>query len=240
MGASGAAVGSLADFLGVPTGVANLEVSALPFRAYALCYNEFYRDQDLIDPVTIDLTGGPDTTTNTDLLRAAWQKDYFTTCRPDTQKGDDVSIALSGDADVTTDADNNDFLGVKSTTQSNAIKSMDTDGGAADRLRLGNNTEPDVNKLYADLSNVEAVSINDLRLATSLQRYKENMLRYGARYAERLAHAFGIRNADGRLQRPEYLGGGKNIIQFSEIPQTAPSIDDRDWETYFLYNVVKR
>lgn len=131
MGASGAAVGSLADFLGVPTGVANLEVSALPFRAYALCYNEFYRDQDLIDPVTIDLTGGPDTTTNTDLLRAAWQKDYFTTCRPDTQKGDDVSIALSGDADVTTDADNNDFLGVKSTTQSNAIKSMDTDGGAA-------------------------------------------------------------------------------------------------------------
>ena len=66
-GGSGAAIGSLADYLGVPTGVNNIEVSALPFRAYAAIWNEFYRDQDLETELTIDLTSGPDTTTSTAL-----------------------------------------------------------------------------------------------------------------------------------------------------------------------------
>lgn len=96
----GFAVGSLADYLGIPPGVAALEVSALPFRAYALIYNEWYRDQDLQTPLTVDLTSGPDTTTNKDLQNAAWEKDYFTTSRPWEQKGPTITIPIGGDAPV--------------------------------------------------------------------------------------------------------------------------------------------
>ena len=96
----GAAVGSLADYLGVPTGVANLQVSALPFRGYSLIWNEFFRDQDLQTPVTVNTGNGVDTTTNTSLLRAAWEKDYFTSSRPWIQKGPQVSIPLGSTAPV--------------------------------------------------------------------------------------------------------------------------------------------
>ena len=80
-GVGGAPVGSLADYLGVPTAVNSLEVSALPFRAYALVFNEYFRDQDLVTPLTIDITSGPDTTTSTALQNCAWEKDYFTSAR---------------------------------------------------------------------------------------------------------------------------------------------------------------
>ena len=93
-------VGSLHDFLGVPPDCEDPKTSALPFRAYNMIYNEYFRDQDLIDPVAMSTGSGEDLTTNTDLLRAAWMKDYFTSARPDTQKGDDVEISLTGDAPV--------------------------------------------------------------------------------------------------------------------------------------------
>jgi len=99
---TGFAVGSLADYLGVPTGVppgaSNLDVSALPFRAYALIFNEWYRDQDLVSPLTVDLTSGPDTTTNLALQNIAWEKDYFTSSRPWEQKGPAITIPLGTEA----------------------------------------------------------------------------------------------------------------------------------------------
>ena len=78
---SGAATGSLADYLGVPIGT-DIEVSALPFRAYALIYNEWYRDQDLIDEIGFSTASGVDTTTSTSMQQRSWERDYFTTARP--------------------------------------------------------------------------------------------------------------------------------------------------------------
>lgn len=230
-------VGSLFDHMSVPPDCEQ-QVSAMPIRAYNLIYNEFFRDQDLIDPVTVSTASDEDTTTNTDLLRASWRKDYFTSARPDTQKGDDVEIALTGDAPVSgigfsgNVTSNTTINGVKESGQTsevdytNAASTSDT--ATRDNLTFkmegsGTDAYPDI---AANLSDVSAVSVNDLRLATALQRYKENMLRHGSRYVERLQSAFGVRNLDARLQRPEYLGGGKNTIQFSEIIQSAPSVDD--------------
>ena len=105
VGVAGAAIGSLADYLGVPTGVNNLIVSALPFRAYSLIWNEFYRDQDLQTALTISKASGPDTTTNIQLQNVAWEKDYFTTARPWTQKGPEITIPLGTTAPVQADGE---------------------------------------------------------------------------------------------------------------------------------------
>lgn len=91
----GFAIGSLADYMAIPSGIPDLEVCALPFRAYALLYNECYRDQDLEEELPISLESGPDTTTNTTLQRCDWARDYFTTARPWPQKGPAVSVPVN-------------------------------------------------------------------------------------------------------------------------------------------------
>lgn len=225
-------VGSLADYLGsVPT-INNLEVSALPFRAYALIFNEFYRDQDLVTALTIDLTSGVDTTTNTDLQNIAWEKDYFTSARPWTQKGPEITIPVLGQAPVqgigvnAAGAPSGSTPNIRETdrnpvTYANAYNF--NAGGAVMETTTGTGTfQP---RIYADLSDAAAVTINDLRTAFALQRYEEARARWGSRYTEYLAY-LGVRSSDARLQRPEYLGGGKQVIQFSEVLQTAP--DDAD------------
>lgn len=224
----GAAIGSLADYLGIPVGVNSLEVSALPFRAYAMIYNEWYRDQDLQTELVVDEGSGPDTTTSTLLKNIGWEKDYFTSSRPWEQKGPAITIPLGTRADVK-------GLGVFGTvnpiTAGQAVRESDgTDPtypfsslvtGDDIALKLTSNTgattRPD---LYADLTGASAVTINILREAMALQRFEEARARYGSRYTEYLRY-LGIRSSDARLQRPEYLGGGKTTLQFSEVLQTA-------------------
>jgi hypothetical protein len=227
-GGSGASIGSLADYLGVPTGVNNIEVSALPFRGYALIWNEHYRDQDLETELTIDTTDGADTTTNTTLQNVAWEKDYFTSSRPWTQKGSEVSLPLGTSANIYTDVNAPNDIGVYSTA-AGAFRKLDTDGSAGGTVRVDSATEASGN-LYADLSTATSATINDLREAMALQKYKEARARYGSRYTEYLRY-LGVESPDSRLQRPEYLGGGKQTIQFSEVLQTAPSIDDTSAES---------
>ena len=229
-GGTGAAVGSLADYLGVTPSVNNLVASALPFRGYALIWNEWYRDQDLQSELTIDLTSGADTTTSTTLQNGAWEKDYFTSARPFEQKGPAITIPIGTSAPIT-------GMGmVGQTYATGPAGAYETDGtGAASYAKYQNSAatitryEEDPNNpgfpnIRADLTNASAVTINALREAMALQRFAEARARYGSRYTEYLRY-LSVKSSDARLQRPEYLGGGKNVIQFSEVLQTAEGAD---------------
>lgn len=223
-GDAGFAKGSLADHLGIPPLVKDLVVSALPFRAYNYIYNEFYRDQDLQEPVVWSKASGEDTTTNKNMLQGCWEKDYFTAARPNSQKGDDVEIPLSGNAPVIlrSPSNTNPARAVRADTHAGLATDLQSDAAGVIYNGSGVPVAIDPNDtLVTDLSDVSAVSINDLRLAVKLQTYRENMLRYGSRYIERLQAAFRVRPQDARLQLPEYLGGGKQNVQFSEVLQTA-------------------
>lgn len=225
----GAAVGSLADYLGVCPGVIGLEVSALPFRAYAMIWNEWYRDQDLQTELVIDTTSGPDTTTSVALQQSAWEKDYFTTARPWEQKGPSITIPLGTTAPVTGIA-----LGSGQTYPGNSTGFIDSAGVTAPAGQWSGNSPgwiakgniagaggPDIN---ADLSAASAITINLLREAFALQRFEEARARFGSRYVEYLRY-LGVRSSDARLQRPEFLGGGRYPVQFSEVLQTAEGTD---------------
>jgi hypothetical protein len=229
------AVGSLADHLGLPPEPTSLAVSALPFRAYAAIFNDWYRDEQLQTELTVDLTSGSDTTTNTDLQFGGWAKDYFTSSRPSPQLGSEVSIPLTGDAPVVGIGKENQAYGrgnvpVYETDGSGTVtytNASEIDSGSINTKAL---IEQDPNNIgfpniRADLSDVSAVDINALRTASALQRFKEKMNRRGARYVEYLQSMFGVSPQDARLQNPEYLGGGKVTIQFSEVLQTAEGTD---------------
>lgn len=224
-------VGTLRDYLGLP--IDNkyaLKVSALPFRAYNLVYNEFYRDQDLIDELYVptgaggekvdDTTGEVESMAIYNLQNVSWEKDYFTTSRPWAQKGPQVTIPVQG-ADKIIPAINTTGAATKFTTGGSP-------GGDvqiwADELRAPGDwgiryaSGIGINAKGLDIA---ALDIHDLRLALGLQRYEEARANYGSRYIEYLRYAFGVRCSDYRLQRPEYLGGGSSLMQISEVLGTG-------------------
>lgn len=219
--------GTLADYLGCPA-VNGLEVSALPFRAYDLIFNEYFRDQDLVTPLTIDLTSGPDTTSNVTLQNVAWEKDYFTSARTSPQKGPTVTIPLSGETPVLGISKHNQVFGTNKagyesggSAQTNFPFGSAIDPASLDTTYYVEGTAaaggyPDIRVEGDGLS----INLADLREGAAIQRYQENAARYGTRYTEYLRR-YGVRAADARLQRPEYLGGGKQTLQFSEVLQTG-------------------
>lgn len=207
-------VGELPDYLGVPPEIDNLVVSALPFRAYNLIWNEWYRDQDLQTELAISEASGVDSTTSVALQRCAWEKDYLTSSRPWEQKGPSITIPIGTTAPV-----NMLELGAARTAQRNGAAA----GANMQVVQAGGTTGTLLN-WEADLSGASAVTVNSLREAMALQRFEEARARYGSRYVEYLRY-LGVRSSDARLQRPEYLGGGRNTIQFSEVLQTAEGTD---------------
>lgn len=221
---AGFTAGELADYFGIPPGVASQTVLAFLFRAYSMIWNEFYRDQDLMTPRPISLAGGNDPLTPTTLAKIAWEKDYFTAARPWTQRGPAVTIPLGSSAPVVNNgtavqfAENaagttNPFtMGRLSNTANSSLIAPPT-GTALASLYYKSG-------LQADLSAAVGPAVNDVRRLFALQRYAEARALYGARYTEYLRY-LGVRSSDARLQRPEYLGGGKQTISFSEVLQTA-------------------
>lgn len=235
----------LADYLGVGSssgtpGSGSIQVSALPFRAYQMIYNEYYRDENLIDPVEFSLDSGliqstdPDFNSLTSIRRRAWEKDYFTSALPWAQRGEEVLLPLHGSAPVVL-SDNSrsqtvvqtpsgDPVGVKKYLRtgeiSNTLRASNTDESEAVYANLDPN-----GTLSADLTQASATSINELRRAHRLQEWLEKMARGGSRYIEQIAAHFGVRSSDARLQRPEFLSGGRAQIAISEVLQTS-STDD--------------
>ena len=203
--------GRLYDYLGVYNDASN-DFSALPVRAYNKIYNEFYRDQDLVSEVAED---------SNDVQKASWSKDYFSTARPWAQKGGSVTLPLSGQADVDYTTSSGNAALFRSTTgtlyTSNDVTS-NASGQIANSGGSGGLIDPN-GTLYADLSTATAIDVADFREAFALQRYQEARSRYGSNYVDYLRY-LGIKPSDSRLQRPEYLGGGRQSISFSEVLST--------------------
>lgn len=320
---------SLADYFGIPVNNAELEVSALPFRAYTEIWNTRYRDEDLQLELPISYDDGVDTTTNTTMQRCSWAKDYFTTSRPWTQRGSQISVPVmpgitegsayalynplfnlgektqtkpTGDYATelvsvtagrwTTKNGKSAVFDIGSVSYSSSV-SVDSSFPTKGHIKitfsvnftvydnsfdneLSCNTpivyyipvdvtlgapisysDSPVNSFFANFeapsftvayskscpttinfsfSNLSgqitstekvsqtglgALNIRDLRLSSALQRYQERSLEYGNRYEEFIQREFGIRPRDSRIQRPEYLGGSKSVLQISEVLQTA-------------------
>jgi len=221
-------VGSLADYLGVPPGT-SIAVSALPFRGYARIWNDWYRDQDLQTALTVSTADGADSTTNTALQNVCWEKDYFTSARPWEQKGAQVTVPLGTSAPIKglgfqgSNVNLAAQANVKETPNVNTSYTFGNIGSANSPALVAEaiaNVNPPYPNIRADLTNASGVTVNVLRQALAVQRFQEARARYGSRYVEYLA-ALGVRSSDARLDRPEYLGGGRQRIQFSEVLATA-------------------
>lgn len=314
---SGFLTGSLADYLGFPTGQGSIEVSAFPFRAMVEIWNTRYRDEDLQTELAISYADGLDTTTSTQLLSPCWKRDKFTKSRLSTQRGGEISVPItqsSGDTahyyHYTFDfifqkqepnigiAENDHYVyraatprcnfvtltnaivdafktavstnlstleigkvyyftsaGSLSTNYNDGITAATITGGCQNcvkyafrlvskELEKGENQTAGWNTTYintelintnygmriknsqlvfhtSSLQTSGSLDIRDLRLASALQRYQERSLKWGNRYEEMIMREFGIRPRDARIDRPEYLGGGKSMLSISEVLQTA-------------------
>lgn len=224
------APGTLLDYMGCPSleSAATYQINAIPLAAYQRVYNEYYRDQNLINQVNSTLVDG-DNNGNTDLFtmrKRAWQHDYFTSGLPWTQRGDEATIPLGTTAPIlfTEDTGGSSTL-VK---PGNVSAPLEVDSGTGSIITnnggsLGVAQIDNSAYLSADLSQATAATINDLRKAFRLQEFLERNARGGARYIENIYAQFGVKSSDARLQRPEYLGGGSSPITFSEILQTSGS-----------------
>lgn len=253
---------SLWDYLGLPTvkgigskvheGIVNgvhfpngFRVSALPFRAYQLIYNEYYRDQNLTEAVPLSLGSGSDNAhlaELTSLRRRAWEKDYFTSALPWLQRGPEVTVPVGGafgdvvlsDIDpsrrqVFRDKDGN----LIATASGKNILQTGNPGGTPDvtgALFTGDNQGAflqqksawfDPNGTLKVNGDEAGISIQDLRTSNALQRWFERNARGGSRYIEQILAHFGVRSSDARLQRPQFLGGGKMPVAVSEVLQTS-------------------
>lgn len=257
--------GSLADYLGFPVVDSNkeildgrsMDIDALPFRAYQLIYNEYYRDQNLTEEVDIQksidgVTSGVRSSKLLILRNRSWRKDYFTSALPFAQRGDEVRLPLNGTAELQFGNDygaavplskldsilelNGNQLareGNMITNQYGQIVHEQFDGGNPKYVQIGSNLGEPYAKLHpdhiaellphVDLSSASAATINELRRAIRAQEFLEVAARGGSRYIEQIYSYFGVRSSDARLQRPEFLGGGKSPVMINDVLQTSES-----------------
>ena len=219
---------SLSDYLGIPPGVGTLTHSSLWHRSYNLIWNEWFRDQNLQDSVTVDKDDGPDDIADYVLLKRGKRHDYFTSCLPWTQKATSaVALPLGTSAPIIGDGGNSQWHTANDSTDRTLVAKSDTDktvtldlyAGADSAMRL--TTDDTKSGMIADLDDATAATINALRLAFQTQKLLERDARGGTRYTELVRSHFGVTSPDGRQQRPELLGLGSKQITFTPIPQTS-------------------
>lgn len=242
------APGTLADYFGIgvagsgPSSSGDRDISVLPLRAYQMIYNEYYRDQNLSDPVEFSLDSGiispaagtpaeSEALRLTAIRRRAWEKDYFTSALPWTQRGPEVRFPLSGNAPVVLSGSaatgNSAILQATNSGVWPSSTSLQADVTGDPRRAVptsssGTNWTLDPNgTLDVDMSKVSGTSVNDFRYSIRLQEWLEKNARGGGRYFEQILNHFGVRSPDARLNRPEFIGGGKQPISISEVLQTS-------------------
>lgn len=238
---------TILDYMGVPTKVVGeenekIEINALPIRAYVKIWNEFFRDQNVGNPavnITNDnnveyatgtTTGNEWDATEENRLKNAINggfclpvskfHDYFSSCLPYPQRGPEVTIALTGNAPVTTFT--TEYLTEELHHDYGAnftATSVQTPGEKKPTLAFNDGTNNGY--LGANLSNIEAATINQLRQAFAVQHYYEALARGGSRYREQVRALFGVSISDKTVQVPEYLGGGRYHININQIVQTS-------------------
>lgn len=267
--------GSLADYLNFPVlpkenwihPSNQLDLDALPFRAYQLIWNEYYRDQNLMDEVDImkDVDGITVVSSSSkaslglmQMRNRSWKKDYFTSALPWAQRGDEVELPLQGTADIMYNEDSsspyleggqiNSITGYTGQfpTSGGALAAggtkgleMALGGGQWQPVNLGDGARDTPNGMYVnfssqdlrdrikgvDLSTASSATINELRRAIKAQEFLELAARGGSRYIEQIYAYFGVRSSDARLQRPEFLGGGKSRVAITDVLQTSQTTE---------------
>lgn len=240
----GVAMGTIADYMGVPKGYANIKYSELPFRGYVLTYNTWFRKQNLIAPATEydDDTDRNGSNTTTELgglpFKASKIADYFTTCNPEPQKNLPgmatptiplgVSAPIIGTNNIATGGnalktslvgkhlyfDNNVYGGQQ---YSNLIDTTDSTNAVGGNASIG---------LAADLTNATAATINALRLYFQIQKLAEIGASHGTRYFECLKSEFGTSPSMSALQYPEYLGGKREPLNLTQIVQSSSTVNN--------------
>lgn len=237
--AGGFPISTIFDYMGLPTvGQVTagqvVSVNALPFRCHNKIFNTWFRDQDLQNSLIENTFDGPDSVANYSLQRRNKRHDYFTSARPWPLKGGvDVALPMGGTATVKTNASAL-FTGVQSPL---ALLVATTGAAIGGEVILGGEAPGSVmhtipagtaggstlypSNLYADLSTATGASINAMRLAVASQQFLEKDARGGTRYTEILRNHFGVTPEDSRLDRPEYIGGGRTPLQTNAIPQTS-------------------
>lgn len=250
---------TLWDYFGLPTNVDKvLKVNALPFRAYNLIFNEWFRDENLQKSLTVPTGDGPDSLSDYSLVRRGKRHDYFTSCLPWPQKGPGVEISLGGSANLHATVAGDGIPTFNCSTSNGNIFVGSFYGYQQTARNLSavyhtvsgiSSTNVDAKQLSwkdpalsvsgtADLSTASPISINDLRQAFQIQKLYERDARGGTRYTEILRSHFGVISPDARLQRPEYLGGSSARISINPVQQTSSTNETTPQGNLAAYGVV--